>query len=106
MPQHSRRTLVVSALAGAAVLALGGCVFDSSSSDNDATACEVVTDGGSVVVGSGLPGDPAAPETATGYRVGKKVVYASKYMVATANPLASKAGCEVLKSGGNAADAA
>lgn len=106
MPQHSRRTLVVSALAGAAVLALGGCVFDSSSSDNDATACEVVTDGGSVVVGSGLPGDPAAPETATGYRVGKKVVYASKYMVATANPLASKAGCEVLKSGGSAVDAA
>ena len=60
----------------------------------------------SVVVGSGLPGDPAAPEPSSGYRLGKKALHTSKYMVVTANPLASKAGCEVLKSGGSAVDAA
>ena len=32
------------------------------------TQCEQVTDTGSVVVGSGLPGDPGAPELASGYR--------------------------------------
>ncbi|MBQ0132980.1 MAG: gamma-glutamyltransferase [Comamonas sp.] len=69
-------------------------------------ACEVTTADGSVTVGSGLPGDPAAPELASGYRVGTKAVKAREYMVVTANPLASKAGCEVLKSGGNAIDAA
>ena len=70
------------------------------------TACQVVTDSGSVVVGSGLPGDPAAPEPASGYKTGKQLVYAQNYMVVTANPLASKAGCEVLKAGGSAVDAA
>jgi gamma-glutamyltranspeptidase/glutathione hydrolase len=68
--------------------------------------CQAITDAGSVVVGSGLPGDPAAPEPASGYRTGKKVVTARTYMVVTANPLASKAGCDILRAGGNAADAA
>ncbi|MCD2513274.1 gamma-glutamyltransferase [Comamonas endophytica] len=70
------------------------------------TACEVVNSGGSVVVGSGLPGDPAAPEPASGYRLGKTAVHAKQYMVVTANPLASRAGCDVLKQGGSAVDAA
>ncbi len=70
------------------------------------TACQAISDTGTVVVGSGLPGDPAAPEPASGYRVGKKLVHAKSYMVVTANPLASKAGCEVLKAGGTATDAA
>jgi gamma-glutamyltranspeptidase/glutathione hydrolase len=64
-----------------------------------------VTDTGSVVVGSGLPGDPSAPEIASGYRA-KSLVSAKTYMVVTANPYASKAGCEVLKKGGSAVDAA
>src|SRR5205085_770818 len=59
-----------------------------------------------VVVGSNLPGDPALPEPASGYRVGLKTVYAKKYMVTSANPFASAAGCSVLKKGGTAADAA
>ncbi|MDP9899921.1 gamma-glutamyltransferase family protein [Variovorax ginsengisoli] len=57
------------------------------------------------VVGSGLSGDPAAPEPASGYVVGHKLVYAKSYMVVANHPLASKAGCDVLKAGGSAADA-
>ncbi len=99
----------VAALASIIALTLAGC-GSSSSSDADSdllsTACEASTDGGSVVVGSGLPGDPSFPELSSGYRTGKKVVEGHKYMVVTANPLASKAGCEVLKSGGSAIDAA
>ena len=105
MSTSLRRVLILTPLAAASAFALSGCFF--SDSDGPDTGCEILsTSGGTVVVGSGLPGDPAAPEPASGYRVGKKVVYSSKYMVATANPLASKAGCEVLKSGGSAVDAA
>lgn len=101
----NRRLFVVTPVAVASALALSGCFF--SDSDGPELGCEILSDnGGTVVVGSGLPGDPAAPELASPYRTGKKVVYSSKYMVATANPLASKAGCEVLKGGGSAVDAA
>lgn len=88
--------------------ACGGSSSNDSGSDPvaEASACTAVSGGGSVVVGSGLPGDPAAPEPASGYRVGKTAVYAKNYMVSTANPLASRAGCDVLKQGGTAADAA
>ena len=68
--------------------------------------CLQTTQTGTVVVGSGLPGDPAIPEPSSGYRVGKKPVAASTFMVVTANPLASQAGCDVLAAGGTAADAA
>ncbi len=71
------------------------------------TSCQALSsDGTGVVVGSNLPGDPALPEAASGYRTGLKVVYAKRYMVSTSNPLASAAGCKVLQSGGTAADAA
>lgn len=59
-----------------------------------------------VVVGSGDPGDPAAPEPSSGYVVGHKLVTAKSYMVVANHPLATKAGCDVLKAGGSAADAA
>ncbi|NMM78948.1 gamma-glutamyltransferase [Acidovorax sp. SRB_24] len=97
------------ATATLALLALAAC------SDNDPvatappppdTACDVLSSNGSVTVGSGLPGDPAAPEPASGYRLGMQPVYAKTYMVVTANPLATKAGCAVLKKGGSAVDAA
>ncbi len=88
----------------ASALALAGC--GSSIDDVELNACAVVTGSGAVTVGSGLAGDPAAPEPASGYRLGKTVQNARSYMVSTANPLASKAGCEVLKNGGNAVDAA
>jgi gamma-glutamyltranspeptidase / glutathione hydrolase len=59
-----------------------------------------------VVVGSGLPGDPAIPEPSSGYKTGKRPVVAANYMVVTANPLATQAGCDVLAAGGTAVDAA
>ncbi|MGP6172603.1 gamma-glutamyltransferase [Corynebacterium sp. A21] len=46
-----------------------------------------------------------APEIATGYRSGMSAVAAQDYAVSTANPLASAAACEVLRTGGTAADA-
>jgi len=49
---------------------------------------------------------PAAPEAPSGYRIGMRAVIAQRYMVVTANPLASQAGCAVLKAGGSAMDAA
>jgi len=62
------------------------------------TSCQATaSDGTSVVVGSGLTGDPSLPEAASGYRTGLTVKYAKKYMAA---------GCAVLKKGGTAADAA
>ncbi len=101
----------LSATLTACLLVLSGCGGSSNDGNGgdpvaEASACTVVSGGGSVVVGSGLPGDPAAPEPASGYRVGKTAVYAKNYMVSTANPLASRAGCDVLKQGGTAADAA
>ena len=90
----------------AAALACAALLAGCGSSGNGGDACEVVTASGTVQVGSGLPGDPAAPEVATGYRAGMKPVVGRRYMVVTANPLASKAGCAVLKDGGSAVDAA
>ena len=59
-----------------------------------------------MVVGSGLPGDPAIPEPSSGYKLGKTAVKSSSFMVVTANPLASQAGCNILAAGGTAVDAA
>ena len=86
-----------------AAAALWGC---GGSDDADLQACLQATGTGGVVVGSGLPGDPAVPEPQSGYRTGKKPVLARNYMAVTANPLATQAGCEVLRDGGTAADAA
>ncbi len=71
-----------------------------------ATPCLQTVGTTTVVVGSGLPGDPAIPEPQSGYKTGKKPVIATNYMVVTANPLATQAGCDVLAAGGTAADAA
>ncbi|WP_034835946.1 gamma-glutamyltransferase [Endozoicomonas numazuensis] len=49
--------------------------------------------------------DDLAPEAATGFEE-KSLVKASKHMVVAAHPLAVKAGDEVLRKGGSAADAA
>lgn len=75
--------------------------------DKNPGSCQILsTNGDSVTVGSGVAGDPAAPEPASGYRLGYQAKYASSYMVVANTPLASMAGCEVLKAGGTAADAA
>ena len=87
-------------------LLLLGCGSSDDSNDALMRACLQSTSTGGVVVGSGLPGDPAAPEPASGYKTGKKPVTGSSYMAVTANPLATQAGCEVLRDGGTAVDAA
>jgi len=46
-----------------------------------------------------------APESATGF-IEKTVVQAGQAMIATANPLATDAGYEILRQGGSAVDAA
>lgn len=75
--------------------------------DESIDSCSVVSNSGApVVVGSGVAGDPAAPEPASGYRLGYKAKTSSKYMVVANTPLATKAGCDVLRAGGTAADAA
>ncbi len=75
--------------------------------DSDPSSCSVRGSSGSpVVVGSGVSGDPAAPEQASGYRLGLTAKYSSKYMVVANTPLATKAGCDILKAGGSAVDAA
>ena len=90
---------------------LAGCGGSSSDPDlavdTNADSCSVLSSSGSaVVVGSGVAGDPSAPEASSGYRLGYKAKYASKYMVVANTPLATKAGCDVLKAGGTAVDAA
>src|SRR5262249_11755249 len=53
-----------------------------------------------------VPDSPdMAPESATGF-TDKAVVQASRAMIATANPLATDAGYEILRQGGSAVDAA
>ena len=93
-------------VAALSALLLLGCGSSDDSNDALMRACLQSTSTGGVVVGSGLPGDPAAPEPASGYKTGKKPVTGSSYMAVTANPLATQAGCEVLRDGGTAVDAA
>jgi gamma-glutamyltranspeptidase/glutathione hydrolase len=49
--------------------------------------------------------EPPAPEHPSGW-IDKKPVTSHRYMVAAANPLATQAGYEILRAGGNAIDAA
>jgi gamma-glutamyltranspeptidase/glutathione hydrolase len=75
--------------------------------DDDPDSCSVIAqDGSSVIVGSGLPDDPTLPEPNSGYRLGYQAKQASKYMIVANTPLASMAGCKILKAGGSAVDAA
>jgi len=96
------RPILLSGLALSAGLVACGGGNDTAADP----ACTQITGTGAVVVGSGVPGDPAIPEPASGYKLGAKAVYAKNYMVVTANPFASQAGCDILKQGGSAVDAA
>jgi len=49
---------------------------------------------------------PSQPETSSAFRVGLDSVTATKHMAASANPLATEAGREILRAGGSAVDAA
>ncbi len=57
------------------------------------------------IVGGAIAQDYTAPEAATG-RIEKEGKLAKSFMVVAANPVATAAGVEILKNGGNAIDAA
>lgn len=99
---------IMAPLAAAALLtSCGGSSGLFPIVDSDPNSCSVRSSSGApVVVGSGVSGDPAAPEAATGYRLGLTAKYSSKYMAVANTPLATKAGCDILKAGGSAVDAA
>ena len=111
-PLRTRRVAAL-LLPAISALALMGCGGGSGSAQTPAflgvvlaKPCLQSTGVSTVVVGSGLPGDPAIPEPQSGYKLGKKTVTSASFMVVTANPLATQAGCDVLASGGTAVDAA
>ena len=85
------------------VLVLAGCGGQESAPPAAAGPCAVVENGTPAPKTSEAAG--ANPEVATGYRTDMTAVSTAHYAVATANPLATQAACEVLKDGGTAADA-
>jgi gamma-glutamyltranspeptidase / glutathione hydrolase len=87
------------------VLLLAACHDDDDDTDLVAqNACLQVAASGAVY-DPGTPGQGGAPEIPTGFAT-KKTAYSRSYMVVAANPLATKAGCDILKRGGSAIDAA
>lgn len=117
-PPNSIRTGLRAALAATFSLGLlAGCTTDKGSDQGSTTdasseknACVEVANGTPVAAappaGSPPPTDLSTnPETATGYRTDMTPVKTASYAAATANPLATKAACDVLRDGGTAADA-
>lgn len=97
-----RPTWPALAVAAALPALLAGC---GSTSDPVAdNACLQLSTTGQTY-NPGTPGENGAPEIATGF-ASKTVSTARSFMVVAANPLATKAGCDVLKKGGTAVDAA
>ena len=89
---------------------LAGCGGEQSAAAGRAGPCEIVVNGTptpKTTASAAVPSrdTSAAPETATGYRKDMTAVHTSAFAVATANPLATRAACEVLRDGGTAADA-
>ncbi len=95
-------------LAIAPVLIVVGCSSSDVASSADRVTC------GEIPTGTQRDASGAAqssadistrPEVATGFRTGMQPVQTATYAAATANPLSTKAACEVLRQGGTAADA-
>jgi gamma-glutamyltranspeptidase/glutathione hydrolase len=92
--------------AALALLLLGACSVDEDEfvdTVGDNACLQYSTSG--ATYHPGTPGENGAPEIATGF-ASKKVAYSRSFMVVANNPLATKAGCDVLKAGGSAVDAA
>src|SRR6185369_2295815 len=107
-PSHPRRTSMTRRWLVLPLLWLGlfgGCVDPSRVAPEP--ACRIEPGAmGEVVARAGVADGQGAPEIASGYRRGMRAARARSFMVVTANPLASRTGCEVLSHGGTAADAA
>ena len=87
-----------------AALLLVGCGGNDYFDDIGDNACLQASPTGALY-NPGTPGENGAPEIATGFAA-KKAVNSRSFMVVAANPLATKAGCDILKAGGSAVDAA
>lgn len=85
---------VISPLTGIAVV-LGGCGAEVSDEPRAAPPCAIVENGNPT----------REPSTGPGFRTDMTPVRTGTYSVVTANPLATRAACEVLRDGGTAADA-
>ena len=99
-----RFSLVRCLQATLAAALLAGCGGDDPVDDIAENACLQSSPSGALF-NPGTPGEAGAPEIPTGFAA-KKVVNSRSFMVVAANPLATKAGCDILKAGGSAVDAA
>ncbi|MEV0246529.1 gamma-glutamyltransferase family protein [Nocardia sp. NPDC050712] len=96
--------------AGAALTLVVGIVTGCSGDDQQAGgACGESANGTPVTAAAGTSAATTNiatnPEIASGYRSGMKAVKTKTYAVSTANPISTRAACEVLDKGGTAADA-
>lgn len=92
----------------ALALITAGCAGEQNAAPAPAGPCQIVANGTPApkTTPASEPRDTsAAPEIATGYRTDMTAVRTRRFAVATANPLATRAACEVLRGGGTAADA-
>ena len=101
LPVKTRTRAVQLGLLTVLLAACGGS--DDSDPVGDNACLQYGTAG--AVYDPGTPGANGAPEIATGF-ASKKTAFSRSFMVVAANPLATKAGCDVLKKGGTAIDAA
>src|SRR6476646_2322814 len=104
--------------AAAVIVALGlvaGCASDDDADVDAAATCAATPNGTPITATPAAPAIPGAPPTtqnlatnpeiATGYRSDMTAVRTASYAAATANPISTRAACEVLRDGGTAADA-
>lgn len=87
------------------VLLLPACGGQDAAAPAPSGPCDAGAAVGTEATGDADDSDPAAPEVATGYRSDMTAVRTATYAVVTANPLSTRAACEVLRDGGTAADA-
>ncbi|MBY0288343.1 MAG: gamma-glutamyltransferase family protein [Mycobacteriaceae bacterium] len=108
--RFSALTKVMAPLTGVVVV-LAGCAADENTEPDAAGPCAIVANG---TPAPKTPSSPTVstsrnistnPAVATGYRKDMTAVRTSTYSVATANPLATQAACDILRDGGTAADA-
>jgi gamma-glutamyltranspeptidase/glutathione hydrolase len=101
------RTRRLCTAAAAALLLVGGLLAGCASSSDSPGSCVDAPNGTHIAAAAPTAaGDIATnPEIGTGYRTGMTPVRTRTYMVSAANPIATRAACRVLASGGTAADA-